>query len=153
MTRLPAADAAVTARLAVSPSRPAVVGGIDTHKDMQVAAVIDGSEHVPGTSSFSTTRAGYRALVRWMRGFGELTRVGVEGTGSFGAGITRHLVDVDIAVLEVDRPSAAARAKTTTLMPSPPRKRRCADSAPAPRRPRTARSSHCGCYGTCAAPR
>jgi transposase len=77
----------------------------------QVAAVIDGSEHVVGTSSFSTTRAGYRTLVRWMRGFGELTRVGVEGTGSFGAGITRHLVDVDIAVLEVDRPDRSERRR------------------------------------------
>ena len=88
-----------------------VVGGIDTHKDLHVAAVLDQTETVLGTQSFSTTRAGYRALVRWMRSFGELTKVGIEGTGSYGAGITRHLVDVDVEVLEVDRPDRSDRRR------------------------------------------
>jgi transposase len=47
--------------------------------------VIDTGENVLGTRSFSTTLAGYRALIRWIRGVG-LGRVGVEGTGSYGAG-------------------------------------------------------------------
>jgi transposase len=88
----------------------AVIGGIDTHKDLHVAAVIDG-ETVLGTASFSTTRAGYRALIRWMRGFGDLRRVGVEGTGSYGAGVTRHLTDAGIEVLEVDRPDRSDRRR------------------------------------------
>jgi hypothetical protein len=49
-----------------------VIGGIDTHKDLHVAAVLDLGESVLATRSFSTTRAGYRALVRWMRGFGDV---------------------------------------------------------------------------------
>ncbi|MGH3338995.1 MAG: IS110 family transposase, partial [Propionibacteriaceae bacterium] len=55
-----------------------VVGGVDTHKDLHVAAVVDGGGSVLGTESFSTTRAGYRALLRWMRSFGDLRRVGIE---------------------------------------------------------------------------
>jgi transposase len=86
-----------------------VVGGIDTHKDLHVAAVVDGAEVVLGTESFPTTRAGYRSIVRWMRSFGEVRRVGVEGTGSYGAGITRHLAQAGIEVLEVFRPDRIDR--------------------------------------------
>src|ERR687885_1916603 len=88
-----------------------IVGGIDTHKDLHVAAVLDIAGVVLGTESFSTTRAGYRALVRWLRSFGDVRRVGVEGTGSYGAGITRHLVDAGIEVLEVDRPDRSDRRR------------------------------------------
>jgi transposase len=91
--------------------RRLVVGGIDTHRDLHVAAVIDGGGVELGTEAFSTTRAGYRALLRWMRGFGDLRRVGVEGTGSYGAGVTRHLADADIEVVEVDRPDRSDRRR------------------------------------------
>ncbi len=103
-----------TAVAAVSPTpvvSQVVIGGIDTHKDLHVAAVIDPGETVLGTGSFSTTRAGYRALIRWMRGFGDLRRVGVEGSGSYGAGITRHLTEAGIEVLEVDRADRADRRR------------------------------------------
>lgn len=49
-----------------------------------------------------TSRSGPRALIRWMRSFSGIARIGVEGTGSYGAGITRHLADAGIEVLEVD---------------------------------------------------
>jgi transposase len=88
-----------------------VTGGIDTHKDLNVAAVTDGSENVLGTHSFSATRAGYRALTRWMRGSGDVRKIGVEGTGSYGAGITRHLAGAGIEVLEVDRPDRSDRRR------------------------------------------
>ena len=88
-----------------------VIGGIDTHKELHVAAVIDTGEAVLATRSFSTTRAGYRALIRWMRSFGDIARIGVEGTGSYGAGITRHLADAGIEVLEVDRPDRSDRRR------------------------------------------
>lgn len=71
-----------------------------------------------GTESFSTTRAGYRAMLRWMRSFGDVRKVGVEGTGSYGAGITRHLTEAGIQVLEVDRPDRSdrrRRGKSDTL--------------------------------------
>ena len=89
-----------------------VVGGIDTHKDLHVVAVIDTAETVLATHSFSTTRAGYRALVKWLRTFGEVARIGVEGTGSYGAGICRHLTEVGIEVWEVDRPDRSDRRRT-----------------------------------------
>ena len=62
-----------------------------------------------GAESFSTTRAGYRAMLRWFRSHGELLRVGVESTGTYGAGITRHLALSGIPVLEVTGPDPASR--------------------------------------------
>ena len=88
-----------------------VVGGIDTHRDLHMAAVVEGDGAVLGTEAFSTTRAGYRALLRWMRSFGDLRRVGIEGTGSYGAGVTRHLSEADVEVLEVDRPDRTDRRR------------------------------------------
>ena len=102
----------------LDPVSRVVVAGIDTHKDLHVAAVVDTEAVVLATESFSTTRAGYRAMVRWMRTFGDVRKVGVEGTGSYGAGITRHLTEAGIEVLEVDRPDRAdrrRRGKSDTL--------------------------------------
>jgi hypothetical protein len=140
----------MTPNLPVAVSSPVVLGGIDTHKDLHVAAVIDAGEKVLGTHSFSTTRAGYRALIRWLRSFGDVRRVGVEGTGSYGAGIARYLVDAGIEVVESIVPtvqSAGAKAKTTTWTRSAPHAPRCTTAAPAPRRARTVRWSLCGCCG------
>ena len=95
----------------LAPASLVVVGGIDTHKDLHAAAVLDPAGVVLGTESFSTTRAGYRALLRWMRGFGDVRRVGVEGTGSYGAGVTRHLTEAGVEVLEVDRPDRTDRRR------------------------------------------
>lgn len=95
-----------------------VVGGIDTHKDLHVAAVLDTFGAILGTNSFSTTRAGYRALLRWMRTYGDQRQVGIEGTGSYGAGVTRHLLEAGIDVFEVDRPDRSdrrLRGKSDTL--------------------------------------
>jgi transposase len=89
----------------------AVAGGADTHKDLHVAAVIDHGGTVLATRSFPTTRAGYRALIRWMRSFGDVRRIGVEGTGSSGAGLTRQLAEAGIEVLEVDRPDRPDRRR------------------------------------------
>lgn len=102
----------------LEPVSPVVVGGVDTHKDLHVAAVVDLEGKVLGTETFSTTRAGYRALVRWMRTFGDVRKVGVEGTGSYGAGVTRHLTGAGIEVLEVDRADRSdrrRRGKSDTL--------------------------------------
>ena len=57
----------------------------------------------------SATDAGYRAMLRWFRSHGELLRVGVESTGTYGAGITRHLALSGIPVLEVTGPDPASR--------------------------------------------
>jgi transposase len=53
--------------------------------------------------------AANRQLVAWLAGFGTISLVGVEGTGSYGAGVTRHLTDKGIQVVEVDRPNRQAR--------------------------------------------
>lgn len=78
-----------------------IIGGVDTHKDLHVAAVVDHRDQVLGVESFPTTRQGYRRMLSWMRTFGELQRVGVECSGSYGAGLLRHLQTAGVEVLEV----------------------------------------------------
>jgi transposase len=95
-----------------------VVAGVDTHLDLHHAAVISLSGELLGTRSFATTRAGYRAMLAWFRGHGEVVRVGVEQTGTYGAGLTRHLALAGIPVLEVtgpDRAQRRAKGKDDTL--------------------------------------
>jgi transposase len=86
-----------------------VAGGVDTHQDTHTAAVIDLVGRVLGTQQFPATVTGYTALLAWMRGFGRLQRVGVEGTGAYGAGLARRLRDQRIEVIEVDRPDRKTR--------------------------------------------
>ncbi|MCF6475391.1 IS110 family transposase [Nonomuraea sp. MG754425] len=86
-----------------------VAGGVDTHQDTHTAAVIDLVGRVLGTEQFPATPAGYTALLTWMRTFGHLTRVGVEGTGVYGAGLTRLLQAEHIDVIEIDRPDRKTR--------------------------------------------
>ena len=86
-----------------------IVGGVDTHQDLHTAAIVTLEGAVLGTESFSTTRTGYRAMLAWFRSHGELLRVGVESTGSYGAGIARHLALSGVPVLEVTGPDRAAR--------------------------------------------
>ena len=57
-----------------------VFAGVDTHKELHVAAVINAGETVLGTRSFPTTRTGDRAMFAWIGEFGDLARIGVEGT-------------------------------------------------------------------------
>src|SRR5215210_8322721 len=78
--------------------------GVDTHKDSHVAVALDGLGRHLGTLSVPTTRAGYRKLLGWARKLGTIEQVGVEGTGSFGAGLTRFLRTEGIQVREVIRP-------------------------------------------------
>lgn len=88
-----------------------IVGGVDTHKDLHVAAVVDDLDRVLDTQSFATTRQGYRMMLAWMRSFGELRRVGIESTGSYGAGLLRYMQSADVEVLEVTTPDRHDRRK------------------------------------------
>jgi len=88
-----------------------VTGGIDTHLDVNVAAALDEKGALLGVESFTTTPAGYRALLAWLQSFGHVTLVGVEGTGSYGAGLTRHLHEHKVTVVEVDRPNRQRRRR------------------------------------------
>ena len=71
-------------------TRP-ITGGVDTHLDVHVAAALDGNGGVLGVESFPTTTAGFAELHAWLASFGTLDRVGVEGTGAYGAGLARFL--------------------------------------------------------------
>jgi len=86
-----------------------VTGGVDTHGETHHAAALDPVGRQLGDREFPTTPAGYRALVNWLQAFGHLERVGVEGTGTYGAGLTRQLRAAGVTVVEVDRPDRKAR--------------------------------------------
>lgn len=88
-----------------------VVGGVDTHKDLHVAAVVDEQDQVLGSQCFAATRQGYRQMLQWMRSFGELQRVGIESTGTYGAGLQRHLQAAGVEVLEVTAPDKQDRRR------------------------------------------
>ena len=96
-----------------------VTGGVDTHDDIHVAAVCDSiTARTLDTATFPTTPAGYACLLAWMNDHGTLDRVGVESTGSWGAGLARHLTAAGVEVIEVDRPDRKERrtnGKTDTI--------------------------------------
>ncbi|MCL4433291.1 MAG: IS110 family transposase [Actinobacteria bacterium] len=96
---------------------------MDTHKDVHVAAVIDEQGKILDVSSINATARGYRELLVWLQSFGELTKVGVEGTGSYGAGLARHLAAEGVEIVEVNRPNhqaVDARRIPTQSMPKRP---------------------------------
>lgn len=78
-----------------------VLGGVDTHKELHVAAVVDHRDRVLGTETFPTTRHGYRLKLAWMRSFVNLRRVGDECSGSYGAGLLRFMQAAGVEILEV----------------------------------------------------
>jgi transposase len=88
-----------------------ITGGVDTHLDVHVVAALDELGALLGVESFPTTPVGYRALLGWLCSHGEVVVVGVEGTGSYGAGLARHLQREGVAVVEVDRPNRQRRRR------------------------------------------
>jgi transposase len=95
-----------------------VTGGVDTHLDLNVAAALDGIGGLLGVEQFPTTTAGNRALLVWLKTFGPVATVGVEGTGSYGAPLARYLRRAGVVVVEVDRPNRQERrrkGKTDTV--------------------------------------
>ena len=88
-----------------------VTGGVDTHLDTHVAAALDSLGALLGVESFESGRAGEDKLISWLCSFGPVVRVGVEGTGSYGAGLSRRLRAAGIAVVEVDRPNRQERRR------------------------------------------
>ena len=86
-----------------------VILGVDTHLDVHVAVLIDVVGRVIATHSFPTTASGYEQLVEWAGSFGWLSRAGVEGTGTYGAGLARHMQQRGIKVAEVNRSDRSRR--------------------------------------------
>jgi transposase len=81
-----------------------VTVGIDTHIDQHVGVALDQFGRRLGTRSVPTTPAGFATLLAWAHGFGVIERIGIEGTGSYGAGLSRWLRARGLAVIEVERP-------------------------------------------------
>ena len=88
--------------------RVVVVGGVDTHRDTHVGAVVDGAGRLLAADQFGTETSGYAQLVNWMESWGRITRVGVEGTGSYGAGLTRHLIEAGYRGRGSEQPQPSA---------------------------------------------
>jgi transposase len=86
-----------------------ITGGVDTHKDTHTAAAADAAGRILGSAQFPATTAGYAALLAWLRTFGTLILVGIEGTGVYGAGLARHLATQGVAMVEIDRPDRKTR--------------------------------------------
>lgn len=90
---------------------PVLTGGVDTHQLTHHAALLDEHLHRVADREFPANEAGYQQLLDWMAGHGLIAKVGVESTGSYGAGLTRHLVAAGIEVHEVTCPEKASRVK------------------------------------------
>lgn len=86
-----------------------VILGVDTHLNTHVGAVISETGKLLGTLSVSADTAGYLKLLTWANSLGHLRRAGVEGTGTYGAGLARVLRDHEVEVPEVNRPDRATR--------------------------------------------
>jgi transposase len=95
----------------MSASASVVIGGVDTHGRTHHAAAIDETGKILGTAEFGAGSAGYRELLSWLRRHGRIERVGVEGTGSYGVGLSRHLLSEGVDVIEVDRPDRRMRRR------------------------------------------
>jgi transposase len=86
-----------------------VTGGVDTHKHTHYAAAIDDQGRLLGHQEFPASDHGYQALLAWIRGHGQVSAIGVESTGSFGATLTRALTAAGERVVEVNRPNRLSR--------------------------------------------
>ncbi len=128
-----------------------ITGGVDTHLDVHVAAAVDANGGVLGVESFGTTSAGYRELCSWLETFGAVSRVGVEGTGAYGAGLARHLRSRGLVVIEVDRPNRQERRRKQSSPGREPRRSRSTAPTPHAGMCRTHRRRALVC-ATCAPP-
>jgi transposase len=97
------------ARAGRRPKKRRIVGGVDTHADTHHAAVELMNGGRVADAQFPATAGGYARLLEWMGSFGRLCAVGVEGTGSYGAGLARHLRGQGVDVIEVNRPDRRQR--------------------------------------------
>ena len=86
-----------------------VTGGVDTHGKTHHVAALDQAGRVLGDREFPATVSGYRALLAWLRSYGRVVKVGVEGTGTYGAGLARYLAREQVQLVEVDRPDRKTR--------------------------------------------
>ena len=120
--------------LTIVETRP-ITGGVDTHADMHVAAALDPIGGLLGVREFPATTAGYGRLLGWLGEFGTVCLVGIEGTGSYGAGLSRHVTAAGVRVVEVGPLRPAGPPPARQIGP-PGRGQRCPGRPvrPGPRR-------------------
>lgn len=100
------------------PRRSRVTVGVDTHKHIHVAVALDIVGGVIDSRSFAADASGYQQLIDWALGLGGEILFGVEGTGSYGAGLASAIRRRGVGVLEVlrtDRRDRRLRGKSETL--------------------------------------
>ncbi len=95
--------------LDAGPAAGTITGGVDTHGLTHHGAVIDPIGRHLADREFPATMRGYQDLLDWMRSYGALAVVGVEGTGTYGAELARVLTTAGVRVVEVDRPDRKTR--------------------------------------------
>ena len=86
-----------------------VVIGVDTHKDVHVAVALDLLGARLASTTISAGAKGYQALETWAAALGTARAFGIEGTGSYGSGLSRFLRERGHAVFEVNRPNRQLR--------------------------------------------
>jgi transposase len=95
-----------------------VIVGVDTHKHMHVAVAVSDHGERLGQLLIVADRGGYEQLLDWAQSFGRVQRFGIEGTGSYGQGLTSYLRRHDQSVVEAGRPDRRDRrlnGKSDTL--------------------------------------
>lgn len=88
-----------------------IIVGVDTHADTHTAVALDGLGRRLDIVQINATETGYRRLCDWAGDLGELSVVGIEGTGSYGAGLARFMSDSGVNVIEVGRPNRQHRRR------------------------------------------
>ena len=83
--------------------------GVDTHKEVHAAAAISGVGAHLATTTVPASSKGYGALEAWAETMGAVQAFGIEGTGSYGAGLSRFLRERGHTVVEVNRPNRQLR--------------------------------------------
>ena len=101
----------MTSDIMTQPAIDGIVIGVDTHRDTHTAVALGPLGGWLGSTVVPTTPAGYRDLVRWAEALGPVRAFGIEGSGSWGAGLARQVRAAGHAVLEVDRPDRSARRR------------------------------------------
>jgi len=127
-----------------------LVVGVDTHKDVHVAVVLDRLGRRLAVRGFPATDAGNIQLARWLAALGAVTDAGVEGAGSYGYRLARLLADRGLQVWEINCPDWSRRRRKGKSDPvDAENAARTVLAGEATRSPKTAAGSSASCDCCC----